>query len=112
MSSVAVELTGLEDLTAALEAVKAALSDPATADAAAQLLAAGIRPFIPRDDGTLAASERVTVTGTGAQLVYAARYAVFVQASQPFMGAGISAAVEQLVAYYGDRALDAWQHPH
>lgn len=104
----AVELSGLEDLEAAIAAVQAALTDPATADKAAQLLAAGIRPFIPRDTGRLAASELVVAHGSGAHLEYAVPYSVFVQASQPFMGRGISAAVDQLVQLYATQALEAW----
>jgi hypothetical protein len=109
MTGMDVELSGLPELEAALAAVVAVLTAPSTAQDGAQLVAAGVRPFIPHDTGKLAASELVTVTGTGAQLVYSAPYAVFVQASQPFLGQGISAAVDQLVALYGDKALEAWQ---
>jgi hypothetical protein len=108
MTSVDVELSGLEQLDAAIAAVVAVLTDPATAEAGAQLIAAATRPHVPTETGKLAASELVTVTGTGAQLVFAAPYSVFVQASQPFLGLGVSAAVPQLVDLYGDKAVEAW----
>lgn len=102
------ELSGLETVDAAVAAVVQVLTDPATAEAGAQLIAAGARPLVPVDKGTLLASERVLVSGTGAQLVYAARHAVFVQASQPWLGEGITRAVDQLVDLYATRVLDAW----
>ena len=60
-----------------------------------------------RVSGT-AASATVTRTGTGAALVYAAPYAVIVQASQPWLGAGITAAVPQLEALYARQVTEAW----
>lgn len=105
--TVGVGLSGLPELEAALTAVTAVLTDPATAHEGAQLIAAGTRPFIPRDTGALAASENVT----GARLVYAAPYAVIVQASHHFLGAGISASVDQLVDLYGTLAVEAWTTP-
>lgn len=104
----AVEFTGLDELDAARAAVLAALTDPATAEAGTRLVAAGARPFIPHDTGKLAGSELVTPRGTGAALIYTAPYSVFVQASQPFLGQGVSAAVPQLVELYATAAVEAW----
>lgn len=104
MSGFAVALSGLDDLDAALAAVVDVLTDPATEAAGAQLVAAGARPFIPRDTGKLAASEQVA----GGQLVYAVPYSAIVSASQPWLGAGISASLDALVDLYARKALEAW----
>lgn len=99
---------GLEDLDRAITDTVQVLTAPATAQAATQLVAAAGRRLVPRDTGKLAASESVTPTATGAQLVYAARYAPIVQASQPWLGAAITAALPALVELYGTAAADAW----
>lgn len=107
MGSVGVDLTGLDDLQASLVAVTEALRDPATAQAAARLVAGAATP--PTDTGRLAASEQVSATATGARLEYAAPYAVIVHAAQPWLGEAITATVDQLVALYAETTHTAWQ---
>lgn len=108
MTTMAVEVAGVPTVEASVAAVVAVLQDPATAEAATLLVAAAARPLVPVATGQLAASEQVTRTGSGAALVYAAPYAVLVQASQPWLGAGITAAVPELEALYARQVLEAW----
>jgi hypothetical protein len=106
-ASVGVELRGLDTLQASLAAVTAALQDPATAAAAARLVAGAAAP--PVDTGRLAASEQVTPTATGARLEYGVTYAALVHASQPWLGAAISASVAGLVDLYAENTETAWK---
>lgn len=108
MTTLGVDLEGVPTVEAAVAAVVAVLQDPATAEAATHLVAASARPLVPVDTGRLAASEQVIRTGGGAALVYSARYAVIVQARQPWLGAGITAAVPELEALYARQATEAW----
>lgn len=108
MTTFGVDLGGVESLDAALAAVAKVLTDPLTAEAGTDLIAASARPLVPTDSGALVTSERVTATGSGARLVYTARYSVIVQARQPWLGAGISGAIPQLLALYENQVQDAW----
>jgi hypothetical protein len=108
MTTMAVDVEGVPAVEASVAAVVAVLQDPATAEAATYLVAAAARPLVPVATGYLAASERVTRTAAGASLVYGAPYAVIVQASQPWLGAGITAAVPELTALYDAQVLEAW----
>lgn len=109
MTTLGVDLEGVPTVEASVAALVAALQDPATAEAATHLVAASSRPLVPVGaTGRLAASEQVARTSTGAALVYGARYAVFVQASQPWLGEGITRAVPDLVALYERQAVEAW----
>lgn len=103
-----VALEGLDTVEASVAATVAALQDPELALAAARLVEVQASPLIPRDTGRLAASQQVTVAGAGAALVYAAPYAVFVQASQPWLGAAISKAVPGIVGLYEERVRETW----
>lgn len=102
------ELKGTTELEASASAVVAVLTAPATAEAGARLIASDARPRVPLDTGKLLASEAVQLTPTGAQLVYAARYAPIVHARQPWLGAAITATVPQLVDVYATAAVEAW----
>lgn len=106
MSSFAVEVTGLDELDAAIAAVTAVLTDPATAVEGALLIERAARP--PRDKGTLDASAAVVATATGAQLVYPVPYSAIVHARHPWLGAAITASVTELVDLYETKVMDAW----
>lgn len=108
MTELSVGLSGLDDLDDSIAAVIQALTDPQTAARAAALIAASARPLVPVDTGELAASERVGQSGTGAQLVYAARHAPIVHARAPWLGEAITAAVPELEQLYARQATDAW----
>jgi hypothetical protein len=99
------ELRGLEDLERASSDVLQALTAAETAEAGARLIAASARPLVPREAGTLAASETVN----GGQLVYTAPYAPIVHAAQPWLGDAIAAVLPQLVEHYDATAAQAWQ---
>lgn len=108
MTELSVSLTGLDAVDASVAAVIQALTDPQTAQAGAELIAASARPLVPHDSGELAASERVGQSGTGAQLVYAARHAPIVHARQPWLGEAITAAVPELEQLYERQVTEAW----
>lgn len=98
MTNLGVDLEGVPTVEASVAAVVAALQDPASA-----------RPLVPVGaTRKLSSSDQVARTGTGATLVYAVPYAVFVQASQPWLGEGITRAVPDLVAMYERQATQAW----
>lgn len=103
-----VDLEGVDDLEASLAAVAHVLQDPQTAEAGTRLIAESARPLVPREVGTLAASDVVTVRGNGARLTYQATYSVTVQARQPWLGAGIRAALPDLLALYDREVQEAW----
>jgi hypothetical protein len=103
------ELSGVTELEASAAAVVAVLTAPATAEAGGRLIESDARPRVPLDTGRLLASSSVATTPTGAQLVYAARYAPIVHARQPWLGAAITSTVPQLVAVYADAAVEAWK---
>lgn len=108
MNTMAVEVEGVPTVEAAVAAVVAVLQDPATAEAATNLVAASARPLVPFLTGFLVASEQVVRTGSGAALLYTAPYAVIVQARQPWLGAGITAAVPALENLYATQVEQAW----
>jgi hypothetical protein len=104
VTSLGVELSGQEQLDTAVAAVTEVLTAPALAAEAVQLVHSAARPVTPTDTGQLAASAMVA----GAQLVYAAPHAVFVSASQPWLGDAIAAAVPLIEDLYATRVTEAW----
>lgn len=104
MTSLGVELAGLDTVDASVAAVVQVLTDPALASSVAQLVAQLGHPLVPVDKGRLAASAQVA----GAQLVYAAPYAAIVSARQPWLGDAIAAAVPQIEDLYATRVTEAW----
>lgn len=108
MTTLSVDLGGVQSVEAAVAAVVDVLQDPGTAVEPTRLVAAEAAPLEPHDTGRLSASRRVVATAAGAELVYAAPYAVIVQARQPWLGEAITAAVPRIVALYETQAITAW----
>lgn len=106
--TLSVDLEGLDTLEASVAATVAALQDPELALSTAKLIAVEATPLVPRDTGKLAASQLVTLSGSGAELVYTAPYSVIVQARQPWLGRSITQAVPRIVELYADQAVQAW----
>lgn len=104
MTSLAASVDGVATVEASVAAVVAAVQDPATLAAVVELVAAESAPHVPVDTGRLAGSRQTT----GSRLVWAAPYAVIVHARQPWLGAGITAAVPRIVDLYETRVTQAW----